>query len=823
MDETSLPPEAANLPVAKSLPALAQALACGNAVLVAPPGAGKTTLVPLALLAAPWRAGKTVLVLEPRRLAARAAARRLAALLGEPVGRRVGLATRLERAVSAATEIEVVTEGLLVRRLHDDPALTGVAAILFDEVHERSLETDLALALVREVQAALRPDLRLVAMSATLDAAGFARLLEAPVVESAGRAYPVEIIHAGRDLDDPRELPEAAAGAVRRALAATSGDVLVFLPGMAEIRRVQTALAEDAELGAVVRPLHGELPPQAQDLALRPDAFGRRKVILATAIAETSLTVEGVRAVVDGGFRRTPRFDPGTGLTRLATVRISRASADQRAGRAGRLAPGVCFRLWTEALHRGLLAQDRPEILEADLAPLALDLAAWGAAPSSLAFLDPPPEGAFAAARELLRRLGAIDTKGAITAKGRRMARLGTHPRLAAMLVEAEGAEAALACDLAALLEERDPLRAGAGEVPPADIRLRLGQLAGQVARTAALHRRRLRLREGGEAASPEQAGALLARAFPDRVAKSRGEPGAFQLASGRGARLPASDPLAGEAFLAVAALDLSGREARVRLAAPLARDEIERLFAAEIAVEETVVWDAAAGAVRARRRRLLGALVLDEAPIARPDPALVARGLCAGIRSRGLEVLPWTAASRSLQARAQILRGLDPSWPDLPDDALLASLEEWLAPHLIRLTRLEEVGELELSSILRTVLGPARAAELDHALPERVPLPGGGSAVIDYTRSPPTLSARAQALFGLAALPRLAGGRVALQAELLSPAGRPIAVTGDLAGFWRSGWAEVRKAMRGRYPKHAWPEDPTVPLRLDAKRASRP
>ncbi|MCS6855047.1 MAG: ATP-dependent helicase HrpB, partial [Elioraea sp.] len=529
-----LPDRVADLPVGEALPALAAALGRGNAVLVAPPGAGKTTLVPLALLDAPWRAGRKILVLEPRRLAARAAARRLAELLGEPLGRRVGLATRLERVVSEATEIEVLTEGLLVRRLHADPGLEGVAAILFDEVHERSLDADLALALAREVQAALRPDLRLVAMSATLDAAAFARLLDAPVVESAGRAFPVEILHAARDLADPRELPEAAADAIRRALATTGGDVLVFLPGMAEIRRVEALLAEDASLGAVVRPLHGDLSPQAQDLALRPDAAGRRKVILATAIAETSLTVEGVRVVVDGGFRRAPRFDPGTGLTRLATVRISRASADQRAGRAGRLAPGVCFRLWTEALHRGLAARDRPEILEADLAPLALDLAAWGAEPMSLAFLDPPPEGAYAAARDLLRRLGALDEAGRITDKGRRMVRLGTHPRLAAMLVEAEGEEAALACDLAALLEERDALRAGPGEVPPADIRLRLGRLSGPAARAAALHRRRLGLREGG--GSPDRAGALIARAFPDRVAMARGERGAFLLASGRGA-----------------------------------------------------------------------------------------------------------------------------------------------------------------------------------------------------------------------------------------------------------------------------------------------
>ncbi len=819
----ALPPATEDLPVHNVLQALAEALAAGNVVLVAPPGAGKTTLVPLALLAAPWRAGRKILLLEPRRLAARAAARRLADLLGEPLGRRVGLATRLERVMSETTEIEVITEGLLVRRLQNDPGLEGVGAILFDEVHERSLETDLALALAREVQTALRPDLRLVAMSATLDAAGFARLLEAPVVESAGQTFPVEIVWAARDLADVRELPEAAAAATRRALASVAGDVLVFLPGMAEIRRVEALLAEDRALGAVVRPLHGDLSPMAQDLALRPDAAGRRKVILATAIAETSLTVEGVGVVVDGGFRRAPRFDPGTGLTRLVTERISRASAEQRTGRAGRLGPGVCVRLWTEALHRGLAARDRPEILDADLAPLALDLAAWGAEPRSLPFLDPPPEGALAAARDLLRRLGALDSQGAITAKGRRMAKLGAHPRLAAMLVEAEGDEARLACDLAALIEERDTLRVGPGELPPADIRLRLGRLAGPAARAAALHRRRLGLRESGGPIPAERAGALLARAFPDRVAMARAERGAFLLASGRGARLPPTDALANEPFLAVAALDLSGREARIRLAAPLAREEIEHLFGADIVTEESVFWDEAAGAVRARQRRLFGALVLEESPIVRPDPAVVARSLCCGVRARGLAALPWTDAARNLQARAALMHRLDPAWPDLSDQALLASLEDWLAPFLPGLSRLEELAGLDLVAILRAALGQERASELDRVLPAHIALPSGGRGVIDYTRNPPTLSARAQALFGLSTLPRLAGGQVPLQVELLSPAGRPIAVTGDLSSFWRGGWAEVRRAMRGRYPKHAWPEDPSVPLSPAVRQASRP
>jgi ATP-dependent helicase HrpB len=799
-----VPPEAAGLPVAEVLPALLAALARGNAVLVAPPGAGKTSVVPLALLHASWRAPtERILVLEPRRVAARAAARRMATLLGEPVGGTVGLRTRLDAAVSAATRIEVVTEGLLVRRLHADPGLSGVACVVFDEVHERSLDTDLALALTRDLQS-VRPELRLVAMSATLDGAAFARLLAAPVIETGGRMFPVAVRWAARD-DDARDLSERVAATVRRALAETAGDVLVFLPGMAEIRRAEAALAD---VPAVVRPLHGELPPEAQDLALRPDAEGRRRIVLATAIAETSLTVEGVTAVVDSGLRRAPRFDAGSGLTRLATVRISRAAADQRAGRAGRLGPGVVFRLWTEAAHRGLAAADQPEILSADLAPLALDLAAWGAEPACLPFLDPPPEGALAAGRALLRALGALDQSGAITPRGRAMARLGAHPRLAAMMIAARergDAEAALAAELAAALEERDPLR---GTDASADIRLRLGRLGGTAARAAAQYRRRLGV--SARSGDPDHAGVLLAAAFPDRIAMARGEPGSFLLANGCGARLPPADPLARAPFLAVAALDLSGTDARIRLAAPLTREEVETLAAPRIAVTEDVFWDDRTGAVRARRRRVLDALVLQETPIADPDPALVARGLCAGVRARGLSVLPWTPAARNLQARVALMAAHEPGWPDLSDSALAAALEEWLAPHLAGMRSLGDLARLDLAAILRGLLGWERAAALDAALPTHLALPQG-RAMIDYTRDPPTASARAQALFGLAATPRLAGGRVPLQIELLSPAGRPIAVTGDLAAFWRGGWAEVRKAMRGRYPKHAWPEDPST------------
>jgi ATP-dependent helicase HrpB len=804
-----LPPEAAALPVAEALPRLLAALEAGpNAVLVAPPGAGKTTVVPLALLGAPWRGEGRILVLEPRRLAARAAARRMAALLGEGVGATVGVRTRLDSAVGPSTRIEVMTEGLLVRRLQSDPGLEGVAAVLFDEVHERSLDADLALALCRDLQAGLRPELRLLAMSATLDGAAFSRLLgDAPVIESAGRMFPVEIVWALADLAHPRELAEAAAKAARRALARSQGDVLVFLPGMAEIRRAEAAL-EDAD--AAVRVLHGELDPAAQDIALRPDAEGRRKIILATSIAETSLTVEGVDAVVDGGFRRAPRFDAGTGLTALATRRISRAAAEQRAGRAGRLRPGVALRLWTEAAHRGLAAQETPEILEADLAPLALDLAAWGAEAASLPFLDPPPEGALAAARALLAELGALDGRGAITARGRAMARLSAHPRLAAMMVQA-GEDAALAAEIAALLEERDPLRGAPEREPPADLRLRLGRLSGAAARAAAQHRRRLGAR--GDGLDPASAGRLVALAFPDRVAMARAnDPGAYLLASGRGARLSAADPLACETFLAVAALDLSGTEARIRLAAPLSRAALDDLFGDRIERADEIGWDDRAAAVRARRRVRLGALLLEEVPLADPPEEAVAAALCEGIARRGLGVLPWTEAARRLQARAQLMRGAaGEAWPDLSDDALGASPGDWLAPHLGGMRTLADLARLDLAAALRGLLGH-RATLLDAAFPSHVTLGKGVRAAVDYTRDPPVVSARAQAFYGLVASPRIGQGTIPLAVELLSPAGRPIAVTRDLGAFWKGGWAEVRKDMRGRYPKHAWPEDPSTP-----------
>ncbi|MCA3283500.1 MAG: ATP-dependent helicase HrpB [Roseomonas sp.] len=814
------------LPVSEALPALRAALStASNAVLIAPPGAGKTTIVPLALMEESWAAEGRILVLEPRRVAARAAARRMASLIGEDQpGGTIGLATRLDRQFSDRTRVEVVTEGLLVRRLQTDPGLEGVAAIFFDEAHERNLDTDLALALALDLQRALRPELRLLAMSATLDGASFAELMSeggrpAPMIESLGRAFPVELRHRARDLRDPRDLPEAMASAIREVLVSHPGDVLAFLPGWGEIRRTAERLGG---LDVLVLPLHGELPSAEQDRALNPAPDGQRKVVLATSIAETSLTVPGVRIVVDGGYRRAPRLDAASGLSRLVTLRIGKAAAEQRAGRAGRTAPGVAIRLWTEALHRGLPQADRPEILEAELSGLALDCAAWGAEPGALAFLDAPPPGTLAAARGLLRDLDALDEQGRITETGRRMARLGTHPRLARMMLAAAGnAEKALAAELAALLEERDPLR---GREAPADIGLRLDLLAGgdhaaadrgavqRIRRAASLHRRRLGI--GNGVAAEGDAGALLAAGFPDRIAARRGTmDGAFRLASGQGARITGVDPLAKAPLLAVADLEIAGTEARIRMAAPIERAVLEARFPERLHREEGAAFDARSGAVLARRRLRFGPLVLEEAPLPQADPAAMAAALTEAVATRGLRDLPWNEAARQTRARIGWMRQVESdAWPDCSDEMLIASAQEWLAPHLSGLTRLQELGALDLAQILLGLLPWEARRSLDQALPARLALPAGRSAAIDYAREVPTLEARAQHLFGLPGLPLLAAGRVPLQVALLSPAGRPIAITGDLAAFWAGSWSEVRKEMRGRYPKHAWPENPATP-----------
>lgn len=804
-----------DLPIAECLPRLLATLAeQPNAVLVAPPGAGKTTSVPLALLGSPPMDQGRIVMLEPRRLATRAAASRMAFLIGEKVGQTVGFRTRLESAVSSATRIEVVTTGLFVRRLLGDPGLDGISAVILDEIHERSLEADLALALCLDAQAMLRPDLRLLAMSATLDGARLSAIMSAAIVESEGRMHPVEIRHAARDLANLRDLPAAMARAIRNALAEAPGDVLAFLPGMAEIRRTETAL-EGVE--AKVLPLHGDLPPASQDLALRP-AEGRR-VVLATAIAETSLTVPGVRTVVDGGYRRAPRFDPASGMTRLTTERISRAVADQRSGRAGREAPGLAIRLWTEAAQRGLRLYDRPEILDAELSGLVLDCAAWGTPPAKLAFLDAPPEGALAASRELLVELGALDEAGVITPLGKRMNALGAHPRLAAMMLAAEGAaEAARACDIAALLEARDPLRGGFDL--PADIMTRLEAIEDPSA-TAGVDRNaihgirqaakqyRSRLGIGATRAAGGNPAPLIAAAFPDRLAQRRGEPGSFRLSGGGGARLAITDPLAKESLLAVAALELK-TSPRITMAAPLDSAALPAAIAAQIKETVETSLDPTTGSVLARRRKCLGALVLEERA-APPDAEEAAAALLEAVRTDPSR-LPWNEGARNLQARLTLMHSLEPdTWPASDDASLIASASDWLLPHLQGLSRLSDLANLDLAALLLGRLDWSLKTQLDKELPTHLALPHGRAAV-DYTQPVPIAAARAQYFYGLAETPKLAGGRVPLRLALLSPAGRPIALTADIAGFWKGAWADARRDMRGRYPKHNWPENPLLP-----------
>ncbi len=824
--------EPAQHPLARAL--LQAAAQHRDAVLQAPAGAGKSTLLPLALLACATDAGK-ILMLEPRRLAARAVAARMASLLGEPVGATVGYRMRLDTRISRATRIEVVTEGVLTRLLQEDPALEGVRWLLFDEFHERSLPADVGLALALDAREQLAAAFRIVIMSATLEPAAVAQLLgDAAVVSVPGRQFEIEMHYLGRglpllpDAASPAALEQAVCRAVQRALSECSGDVLVFLPGAGEIRRVQALLREAAlPKDLQLLPLHGQLSSEAQDAALTPASSGR-KVVLATNVAETSLTVPGVTAVVDCGLVRRARFDPSTGMSRLQLCRISRASADQRAGRAGRLGPGTCYRLWSQAAQQQLSASSPAEILEADLAPLALELARWGASDAArLRWLDAPPQAALSQARELLQRLEALDASGHLTAVGQHMARVPVHPRLAHMLLRSRELHALpLAAQLAALLSERDLLR---GERDP-DVRARLERLsqdssagAQGIRRSAALLERST-LQEAAAQAGPRPAptppagtpvatalppGALLALAFPDRIGQRReGASGRYLLANGRGAAFGGPTALAREPFIVAVALDDSAREARIELAAPLAQAQLETLFAAQIQSERTFSWDEAhggGGRPRPPRRSPLD------------DEAQAIPIVLQYLQRRGIALLPWDPDSRELQGRMEFVRGLRRAelsdWPASDDATLSATLAEWLGPFLSGVTRAEQLARLPLRQALLARLSSAQRRALEQLAPQELALPKGRRGRLDYSNPQgPRLSVRLQDVFGMRETPNIGAGTVPVTLVLLSPARRPVQITRDLAGFWRGSYAEVRKQLRGRYPKHPWPEDPLQP-----------
>ena len=822
----AMPLEAIRFPIDEVLPALRDSLARHpRLVLEAPPGAGKTTRVPPALLDEAWLDGRRILVLEPRRIAARAAAEFMAAARGEAVGATVGYRIRLESRVSAATRIEVVTEGILTRLLQDDPELTGVGAILFDEFHERHVHGDFGAALALDVQANLRPDLRLVIMSATLDGERIARWLDAPRLTSAGRSFAVDVAWpAARAGEAWRERgwPQHVRRAVEHALAENHGDVLVFLPGRREIDLVRGALmnaiAPDVDLVA----LHGDLALGDQRAALAPAAPGRRRVVLATNVAESSVTLPGIRAVVDSGLAREPRFDPNSGFTRLAVVTISQASADQRAGRAGRVAEGRCYRLWPQS--RRLDPSRTPEIAQAELTQPALELAAWGSA--DLAWLDPPPSGALAQANDLLVRLGALDGAGRIAAFGRAALAFGAHPRLAAAVLRA-GSAKALACDLAALVEARDPLRGSASRND--DLRTRMHALAAwrarrppgeadagalaAIAQSAEAWRRRAGLtRDAATPFSPTAVGDVLAHAWPDRIARQdASNPRRYTLANGRGAHLGDDSALIGETWLVIVELRAEERDSLIRLAAPLDPAMLERDFAGRFVRERVVRWNRDTRAVEAWEQHRFDAIVLERhRAAARPEDSVPA--LVAAVRELGLDALPWSEGSRALRLRATRLREWWPELglPDVSDEHLLADLDEWLAPYLAGVTRFEAISANLLGDALAALFDHTARRLLDAHAPIAVRVPTGLERRIDYRAdAPPVLAVKLQELFGLADTPRIADGRIALTLHLLSPGGRPIQVTQDLKSFWERTYPEVKKELKGRYPKHPWPDDP--------------
>lgn len=806
-------------PVEAIIPAIAASLARNrDVVLRAPPGSGKTTCVPPALLDAPFLGGKKILMLEPRRLAARAAASYLARKRGEEVGDTIGFQVRLERKISSRTRLEIVTEGLLTQRLLSDPELSDVGLVIFDEFHERSLQCDTGFAMALDVRRALRPDLRLLVMSATLDTESIAAHLgDADVHTAEARMFPVETRYLREEPRAP--IPSVVAGAILRALADTEGDILAFLPGEGEIRRAAEELrAAKLPPHVVIRPLFGALPRAEQDAAVAPSRPGERKVVLATSIAETSLTIEGVRTVVDCGWMRVPRFSPRDGMSRLETLRITRDRAEQRRGRAGRVAPGVCYRLWTEATDHSLPERMLPEILDADLAPTVLTCAVWGATKlDGLPWLTPPPAANWENATRLLDSLGALEPNGAATARGKRMADLPVHPRLAHMIFEAaaEGAANA-ACNLAAILAELpnggprretdlrrivDLVRARPGD-PFAH---RVGELADRWSRGYP-ERDRARLDEG----------VMLAWAFPDRVAKKRAN-GSFVLSSGRGATMELTESLATADYLVCAELNDAPGDARIHLAAPISEEAIEDLFKDTITETTVTEWDKRTDAVRAVRQRRLGKLVLREGGQSEPDADGIFAALCEGIRAKGIAQLPWSPGTRQLQARIEFLRRELPEqgWPDVSDGSLAAHLEDWFGGFLGGMSRWSHLQKLDLSAVLNFALSEAHhdARELDRLAPLKMEVPSGSFMTIHYEEAEPFVAVRIQETFGLKETPKLAGGRVPVLMKLLSPAQRPVQITKDLASFWREGYALVRKDLRGRYPKHYWPEDPTTAI----------
>ncbi|MET3337732.1 MULTISPECIES: ATP-dependent helicase HrpB [Bradyrhizobium] len=809
------------LPIDAVLDDLSRALEASNAaVLVAPPGAGKTTRVPLALLDAPWAKDKKIIVLEPRRIAARASADRMAKSLGERAGETVGYRVRFGSKISRTTRIEVVTEGIFTRQILDDPELSGVAAILFDEFHERSLDADMGLALARDAQTGLREDLRILVMSATLDGARVARLLgQAPVVESEGRAFPVETRYLGRKADAPIE--RQMADAIASALRADSGSVLAFLPGAAEIRRTQNFLGERVQDASIeIVPLFGALDAAVQDRAISPAPKGMRKVVLATSIAETSLTIEGVRIVVDSGLARVPRYEPDIGLTRLETVRAARAAVDQRRGRAGRTEPGVCYRLWDEPQTASLAPYTQPEILSADLSSLVLDLAQWGVSdPAALSFLDPPPAPAWKEAKSLLSELNALDGDGRITAEGKSLRALALPPRLARMIVDSHRAgEGEAAAEIAAIITERG---LGGDSV---DLEHRRDQFRRDRSPRAA-SARDLARRWASQVAASEKAGPqddlstglMLAYAFPDRVARNRGN-GSFVLANGRGAAVEQTSSLARAPYIAIGEMTGTAASGRILLAAQITESEIERHFAEHIESADEISFDRGAMALRARRKRVLHAITLSEATLAVSPSEDTARIFADGLIAAGLDRLPWSKAAKQWRDRVMFLRKAEgDSWPDLSDEGLIARRDDWLVPALYDKIALKDISPGDLSDALMALLPWEMRARLEREAPTHFEAPTGSMLAIDYeAEQGPTIAVRLQELFGLNAHPSIAAGKVPLVLELLSPAQRPVQVTRDLPGFWRGSYAAVRSDLRGRYPRHPWPDDPAsaVPTR---------